>query len=426
MSMTQQQAAPLPGQFFEVPGAPGGETQWLDEYEPTQGLSVTLSSSSQVGALGIQQFKQTDVVLDWELELAMTQAYTAGTGQTITSSEYAPHNALGPVKITIQNQYSSVDVESGIDLYIFNLIRPERNGFGGGGRSLLGFNPAGFQAGSTALGYPAAGNAQANLVAPAQWVNSGGTYNLFYRLPASQWFDIYYDRAITGEPVSPPHAAVVSPQYMAGTTRVIIPSVKFNPGYGATLDQGPVFTTALTPTTDTASTFTGSSVMSFRRKGVYAGAAAVLPPVYAWQYRWKTDRFGIGGLSKYTLQVPLDSGQVLALYVRMYDPAASSAKGAAIALSAVSSISLQYGSGLNRWTGTPTELQEMWLRQHGLLLPPGVFAFDLALDERGLITNKRVLNTLTTAGIQVVINFSGAQSSTSYVVLGTESLVYVT
>lgn len=420
----QQQIAP--GQLFDVPGSPGGETQWTDDFEPTQGLSVTLSAAAQVTALGIQPFKQTDIVCDWLMELNMTQAFTAGTGQTLTSSTYAPHNQVGPVKLTIQNQYASVDVESGIDLYIFGMIRPER--FATATFVNMGADPAGFQAGSTALGYPAAANAQANNEWAAQWTNATTTYNLLYRLPAGQWFDIYYDRAITGEPVAPPHAALVSPQYMAGTTRVIIPQVKFNPGFGTTTDTGPVFTTTLTPTSDSASTFTGTAVMTFRRHAVYAGNPAILPPVYAWQYRWRTDRFTIAGQSTSTVQVPLDAGQVLCSYMRLFDPSAAAGLGAAIAFNntTITAIQLQYGSGLLRFNGTPLELQNRWLRQHGFLLPPGVFAYDFALDERGLMSNKRVLNTLTTAGILWKLTFASAQSSTAYAVLGTESLVYVT
>ena len=121
---TSQQAAP--GQLFDVPGGPGGGTQWQETYESTNGLSITLSSSNQVVANGIQSFKQTDVVLDWLFKLTVTQTYTQGTGQTLTNSAYAPFNAIGPFQLQIQNQYSSVKVESGIDLYIFNLIRPGR------------------------------------------------------------------------------------------------------------------------------------------------------------------------------------------------------------------------------------------------------------------------------------------------------------
>ncbi len=416
------QGAPLPGQFFDVPGIPGGETQWLEEYEPTQQLAFTPVSANQVTVNGILPFKQTDVVLDWIAEFVMAQTYTAGTS-TLTTSLYAPMNVIGPFKLLIQNQYASVDVESGIDLYIFNLIRPQRNN--PGMITLLGAAPPGFYAGSTALGYPAVGLAQANLEWAAQWATTTTTYNLLFRIPAAIWLDIYYDRAITGEPVAPPHAAVVSPQMMAGTTRIITPSVKANQGNASTTDVGPVNIGAGSGTYAS----TGCTV-TFRRQGVYAGAPQVMPPVYAWQYRWLTTRLSIVGQSKSTLQIPLDAGQILATYVRLFDPAANTGLGLPIPLSNIAttpgSIALQYGSGLNRFTGTALEWQERWIRQHGVLLPSGVICLDLALDERGLITNKRALNTLTTAGLQWVITFTGAQSAQAYAVLGLESLVYVT
>src|SRR3954465_12071265 len=99
MTMVQQQQGAMPGAWFDVPGAPGGDTQWLDEYEPTQALSTPGSSTAQTTGLGLQQFKQTDVVLDWLMELNVTQTYTGGTGQTLTNSQYAPHNLVGPVKL---------------------------------------------------------------------------------------------------------------------------------------------------------------------------------------------------------------------------------------------------------------------------------------------------------------------------------------
>lgn len=255
---TDQQAPPTPGAFFDVPGAPGGESQWLDEYETTQALNVVLSSANQIQVNGIQQFKQTDVVLDWYMELNVTQTYTAGTS-ALTASVYAPHNLVGPIKLSIQNQYASVDVESGIDLYIFGLIRPSRHS---DHIDIMAANPEGDWTGSTATGYQAAANAQANLVTPGQWATGTATYNLFYRIPASQWFDVYYDRTFDGQLTGmPPHAAVVSPQYMAGTTRVITPSMKANQGNAATTDVGPVNIGAGT------GTFTGNFNLTFRRQG---------------------------------------------------------------------------------------------------------------------------------------------------------------
>lgn len=408
---------PAPGQFFDVPGV-GGGTQWTDQYETTVTLATTLQTAAQVPVNGIIPFKQTDVVVDWQLEVAVSQTYTAGTS-TLTTSPYAPWNQIGAVKLPIQNQYNSVDVESGIDLYIFNLIRPWRQTFMGAN---VYANPDGSPAGGTATGYEATGNAQPNLIVPAQWTTATTAYNILLRLPASITLDTYYDLAVTGEPTgAPPHAAIVSPQYMAGSTRVITPQVQFFAGSAGTVDLAPVNIGAGT------GTFSGTATTSFRRKAIYAADPALLPPVYGWQYRWRTTRFNLNGVSQKDMQVPLDTGQLLMVYIRMFDPSANSGLGAPIAFnnSTITRVQLQYGSGLFAFDGTPLELQADFVEKHHTLLPPGVFCFDLCQDERGNRTNKRALNTLTTSGILIHLTFAAATSATAYAVMGTESLVYV-
>jgi hypothetical protein len=327
---------------------------------------------------------------------------------------------VGPVKLLVQNQYASVDVENGIDLYIFNIMRPWRPTFA---RANQYANAAGDALGGTAIGYQALGNAQAYLLSTAQWTKAAAAWHTILRLPASITFDLYWDLDVYGRPVgTPPHAAIVSPQYMAGATRQIIPQFTFEPGIG-TLDVSPIFYIGGAPTYTAA-----SAVTTIRRKAIYASDPTMLPPVYAWQYRWRTTRFSLSGVSTTKLLVPQDTGQLLACYVRMWDPSSAviaAGAGSPIQLSAVSRIQFQYGSGLFAFDGTPAQLQADWLEKHGVLLPPGVFCLDLMLDERGNRSNKRALNTLTTAGILVSITFTGAQSATAYAVMGLESLVYV-
>lgn len=422
----QQQNAPLPGQWFDIPGVQGGATQWTHQDDTTSNLVTAQSAANQVPITGIQQYRQTDVVCDWEMDLAFTaQAYAAGGG-ALTASAYAPFNSVGPVKQIIQNQYASVDVESGIDLYIFNLMRPYF--FTGSGTPTNLFSaPQGDFIGSTALGYLTPALAQANQINAAQWTTATAAYNLMLRLPAAQWFDKYYDLAVTGEPLSQAHPALVSPQYMAGTTRVVTPQIFLNQGLGATTDVAPVNGTGGAPT------FTGNSTLRLRRRAAYAGNPAVLPPVYAWQYRWKTQRFGASGVSRIDMLVPLDTGQLLGIYGRMFDPSAAAGLGTPININTISRVNLQYGSGLFWFDAqtiggtTAAQLaQQLWIKQHGNLLPQGVIAFDLALDERSQLTNARALNTLTTAGIDFHFEFTAPLSATAYIVMGTESLVYVT
>lgn len=419
---TNQQQAPLPGQYFDVPGINGGSTQWVEQDETTPNLVTQLNSGSQTPIVGILQYKQTDVVVDWAALITLSLTYTLGTGQTFTASPYAPFNFIGQVTQNVQNQYASVNVESGIDWYIFNLVRPERKS---NRRNNLYAHPAGDAVGGTATGYWAAALAQANLTNATQWSTASTTFAMRLRLPASQWFDSYYDLAATGEPTTNAHPALVSPQFQAGTTRVITPQFMLNPGLSTTLDLGPVNTTVLTGGGDTASTFSGTSTLRLRRHAVYAGNPAFQPPVYSWQYRWKTTRFSLSGVSQITILIPLDTGQLLSTYVRMFDPAANGGLGAPIGASVISKLQFQYGSGLTDFDGSAQLLQMLWLEQHGFLLPQGVFARDFATDERDMITNKRAYNTLTTGGLLWQVNFTTPCSTSAYVVLGTESLVFV-
>jgi hypothetical protein len=49
----------------------------------------------------------------------------------------------------------------------------------------------------------------------------------------------------------------------------------------------------------------------------------------------------------------------------------------------------------------------------------------MGLDDYGRITNANALNTLTTAGVNVHLEFGSALSATAYVVVGVEALSYV-
>lgn len=427
MANAPAQSAPLPGQYFDLPGVPGGSTQWTHQDDSTVNLSTTINAAAQIPITGILPYKQVDVVADWFLCVNVSQVYTVGSS-TFTTSAYAPANAIGPVKQLIQNQYASVDVESGIDLYIFSLLRPFNLPELVSGVNNYA-NPAGDPVAGTATGYPTTALAQVNQINSAAFSTATTNYNVMYRLAAGQWFDKYYDLTIDGTPTTAGHPALVSPQYMAGTTRVITPVISLNQGgTGApTTDTAPVSISA------GSGTFTGTALTRIRRRAIYAGNPAVSPPVYAWQYRQKTQRYSLSGQSRVDLLLPLDTGQLTAVYVRMFDPAAGGGLGAPININVVSRISLQYGSGLF-WLDAQTFgagpnaaalVQREWLTKHNSMLPAGVLAFDLGLDERGQMTNARALNTLTTAGILVHIEFTGAQSVSSYAVLGTESLVYV-
>lgn len=409
---TDTSAAPLaPGQIFGVPGM----TQYTEQFESTKSLSSTLATSNATPVNGIQPFKQTDVVFWWELDITVTQTYTAGTS-TITSSPYGPYNWVSQLALQVQNQYSSlscVAVGGGVDAAIFQLIRPMR---ATDKRLNLDINGAGFE--STNAGWANTAFPQPTLNTAPGWASTAASSTFVLEIPGSIFFDVYYDLDAAGNVLAPPHRAIVSPQYMAGTVRQVLPTVTFAAGSSATLDAGPANIGAGT------GTFAGSAAITIRRVGLYAGNPAALPVVYAWQYLRSTTQFSLSGVATKQMAIPTN-GQILAVFLRMFDPAANSGLGAAIAMSVITGAQLQYGSGLLFYDDTPKSAQRRFLKQHGFFPPVGTIIWDLATDEYGRVCNYKALNTLNTSGVLALVNFTTAQSSTAYCVMGTEALTYV-
>jgi len=405
--------APLmPGQIFGVPG----QTQYTDQFDSTKSLTTTLATSSQTSVNGIQPFKQTDVVFWWELDVTITQTYTAGTS-TVTSSPYGPYNWIASLALQIQNQYSSVSYTqpgAGIDAAIFQLIRPMR---GTDRRNNLDVNPAGFL--SSNGGWANANLPQPTLQTAPAWASTAASATFTLELPGSIFFDVYYDLDAAGNVISPPHRAIVSPQYMAGTVRQVQPQIIYAAGSSSTLDVGPANIGAGT------GTFSGSASLTIRRVGLYAGNPAALPVVYAWQYLRTTSQISLAGRSQLPFTAVPTAGQILAVFLRLFDPSANSGLGAAIAMSAITVCQLQYGSGLLYYDDTPKSAQRRFLKMHGFMPPVGCIIWDLALDEYGRVNNYKALNTLNTSGVGVALTFTGAQSSTAYAVMGVEALTYV-
>ena len=424
MTNTQTNAQPQPGSLFDVPGVPGGATQWYEGYEPIEGVVNNLSAQTQTTANGLSPFQQTDVVLDWQMDLEVNQDYVVGTGQTLTDSPYAPFNVINAYQIKIQNTWNSVDVENGIDLYAFNQIRPEYKFDRTNDYASIQGQTLGSTGGN---GVITSSLSDTNQVQKG-WTNALSSYPIRLRIPASQWFDRYFNLDANGEPIGPSFPALVSPVYLGGTTRNITPHCVFAPGFVSGLDVGPVNTTTLTASGDTASTYTGSVSQTYRRTAIFNASPVVMPEVYPWQYRWKTTRGaqgGVSGQSKITVLIPQDSGQILSWYLRLWDPSANGGLGAPVSTSNITNIKYVYGSNLARFNGTVADLQARWYRQHGKPFIPGAIVFDDAITQRGQITNERCLNTIATGNMQVEVSFSSPLSSTAYAVLGVESLTYV-
>jgi hypothetical protein len=240
-------------------------------------------------------------------------------------------------------------------------------------------------------------------------------------IPGGIYFDDYYDLSKDGAMVTQPHRAFVSPTFMASTARSVQPDLKANPGFAANLDQGPFFQQSAGSSTFAASTLT----MGWRRIGVIgANRREYMPVVYNWQLVRAVKNNGLAGVPQKDIPIQF-WGQILLLFLRFFDPSVANG-GAPLDLGAnISKVQLQYGSGLLRFDDTARSAQRRIIKHHGIMPPPGVVAWDLAIDDQGRLTNRRSLNTLTTAGVNVHMEFVAALSPTAYVNLGCEYLAYV-
>lgn len=406
MAVATQQNAP--GSLYGVPGI----TRTVEDIENNDGNVTTLAQSTSVTSNNLIPLRQTDVVKGWNARFVIAPTITLNT-DTVTLSPYFPWNFLGRTRLNMQNQVNTIDVESGIDLAIFNRIRPE---YRSNSRNVLWGQPA-----------TSAYSAAANIMSSNSYAANSTSLSLPLYLPAGLQFDEYFALDPNGVPANvPPLPMFVSPQFMAGTGRIVQPIITYNQAIavtsgGGTSDNGPYIDSAA------AATFTGTSTLYLKRNAIYQPTQANgsdSPPIAPWQYTIQTVRRTLSGVSKASLQLPIN-GQVLSVYVRMFDPAANSGKGAVIGLSALTEADLVYGSGLYKFQDRPEEVQQRYDSQHNEILTDGVLCWDMALDRRGRITNANALNTMNTSGIQVNLTFTGAQSSSAYAVVGVEALTYV-
>ena len=416
MSDTATQVAP--GQYYGLPGL----TQWMELPDTQTGVNVAFSQTGTTNVNTLSQLTQDNIVFWWELDVAVSQTYTAGTGGQ-TTSPYFPWSYLSSVQLSLQSMYNNVQVDNGFDLYLFEALWPTRGfhmeGVSGGN---LGANPVekAYAAGPPQLGVPYAGTENPNL-----WLStvsatpqSMTALNFTVNLPGSYFLDEYWDMDMGGNLLSETAIpATVSPQYMAGAARQVTPKVVIASSSVADLSTGPFTLTG-------NATLTGSLTFSLRRVGLYSTEnPATDPPVYNWQYQRISKSYPLVG-SPVTVKID-ESAQILGLYLRFWDPIAQ----APIAITNIQYIQLLYGGSLYRFNDTPKTMQRRIFQQHRLLLPVGVLAWDLSLDPdgSGKLTNAYALNTLVTASPTIIITWINGYTpgAGSKVVIGYHEFKYV-
>lgn len=416
-AVAEKQKGFQPGELFGFPGI----TRSTEQPDNNSFITTTLASAAtaspvQQPLVGQVPFKQTDIVFAWRYDVIVTQAYTTGTS-TQTASQYFPYNIMGQFKLTITNLYDLIDVQSGIDLAIFNAYRPYLE------------NQHSPQ--NTVYATPAAWpyTPEANNVTSGSYTLASTSLRLPFVLPACIWFDEYFELDSNGRTQAVASRLPVSPLYMSGTARDIFPQITFNPGLAANTDQGPAIQSAGTGTTGP-----NSIQHDFRRVGMYGTTnPPEMPTVWNWRYCLVSKRVALGAVSQ--VDIPAKTtvnngggGQILSVFFRFYDPSVTFGTvvngGAPIAISTIANAQLLYGSSLIKFNDTYQMNQRRAFEQHNLRLPVGVWLWDMALDQDGRISNAWALNLYTT-DVTYHFNFGSTLSSTAYVVVGTEYLSYI-
>ena len=424
MTTPQQSAQSVPvGALYGLPGF----TERFEQYENLFGVVTTGQQNAQTPFAPPASFQKTDIVFWWELETLWSENITYSAGVLANSPE-APYNLLQGPRLKLQGQYTPVEMDSGFHMAFMQMYRPMRGRGQRNGQDLMDTNTP------LSTGYANALIPQANLcgatlaasyVSPAAIVN----YPFILEIPAGIFLDEYWDLAIDGSllpnaaGVVAPSAAFVSPQYMGGGERVVVPQFNIAAGVAATYDQGPLAaTTALT-----TSVFGETVTINARRVGVFASEnPAELPPVFNWQYRRASKRYPIGAATK--IDIPItEYGQVMSTAVTIFDPTlGTNSVGGYYNVANITKAQLLYGSNLPRFDDDIPTMQNRWVEQHGFLPPQGTIAWDLAATGfNDNLSNARALNTLTNSNTHYHIEMSPAPGASAYAEVMVELLVPV-
>jgi hypothetical protein len=411
------------GALYGLPGF----TEQVEQYDNMLNINTAGQAAAQTPFNAPGPLQKTDVIFWWESEFSVNWAVTYSAG-TIALSPEAPYNIIQSPRLKLQGQYSPIECESGFDMAFFQMYRPMRGRGQRNAQDLIAVNPEPTSGYANSL-IPQANLAGAVLSQTLTTPYSVTNYPFTLEWPAGYFFDEYWDLAPDGSilpnamGIVAPMQAFVSPQYMGGGERNIVPQFNYSPVISGNYDSGPVAATAALTSTVT----TLSSLLNMRRVGVFASEnPAEMPPVFNWQYRRASRRFTFGNVTK--IDIPLQEyGQVLSTWARIFDPTlGTNGVGGYMSVANITKCQLLYGSNLPRFDDDVPEMQKRFVEQHGFLPPQGGVAWDLAATKiNGQIGNSRALNTLTNANAKIHLEFTAAPGAGTYAVVGTELLVPV-
>jgi hypothetical protein len=423
MTTPMQSAATVPvGALYGLPGF----TERFEQYENLNNVVTAGQQAAQTPFAPPASFQKTDIVFFWELETYWTQNTTYSAGVLANSPE-GPYNLFQGPKLKLQGQYSPVECDSGFHMALWQMMRPMRGRGQRNVQDLMQTNPAAAASFANQL-IPQANLCGATLATSYSSPLAIANYPFMLEIPAGIFLDEYWDLAIDGSllpnaaGIVAPSAAFVSPQYMGGGERVIVPQFNIAAGIAPTYDQGPICAT----TAPTVTVFNETVTINARRTGVFASEnPAELPPVFNWQYRRASKRYPINSQSK--VDIPLtEYGQVMSAFVTVFDPAlGTNSVGGFYNVANVSKVQLVYGSNLPRFDDSIATMQSRFVEQHGMLPPQGTLVYDLAATGfNDNLSNARALNTLTNSNTHFHIEMT-APGPAAYAEVGVELLVPV-
>jgi hypothetical protein len=423
MTTPQQAAAQVPvGALYGLPGF----TERFEQYENLNNVVTAGQQAAQTPFAPAASFQKTDIVFFWELETYWSQNLTYSAGTLVNSPE-GPYNLFQGPKLKLQGQYSPVECDSGFHMALWQMMRPMRGRGQRNLQDLMQTNPAPAASFANQL-IPQANLCGATLATSYSSPVTITNYPFMLEIPAGLFMDEYWDLAIDGSllpnaaGIVAPSAAFVSPQYMGGGERVVVPQFNIAAGVAPTYDQGPLAFTAA----PTISVFGESVLINARRTGVFASEnPAELPPVFNWQYRRASKRYPIGAASKVDIPIT-EYGQVLSTFVTIFDPALGTNNvGGYYNIANMTKVQLIYGSNLPRFDDDVPTMQSRFIEQHGFLPPQGTVIYDLAgTGFNDNLSNARALNTLTNSNTHFHLEMT-APGAAAYAEVGVELLVPV-